>query len=246
MKVVANGSLIQLISLPNLFPVNCYLVEEDDAVTLVDAALPFSAEGIIEAVSRLGKPLKHIVLTHAHEDHVGALDRLKQTYPDAKVAISARDAKILSGNRELEEGEAAVPIRGGVPKTIRTRPDILLREGGRIGSLQAIEAPGHTPGSMAFLDVRTNALIAGDAFQTLGGVAVAGQLKWRFPFPKFGTWDAETALASAKKLFAAKPALLAVGHGSMITDPQPAMKEAINQAERAIERMKRNGAKTGA
>jgi glyoxylase-like metal-dependent hydrolase (beta-lactamase superfamily II) len=234
MKIVKYGSLIQLTSLPNMFPVNCYLVEEEDSLTLVDAALPFSADGIIEQVKRSGKPLSHIVLTHAHDDHVGALDRLKLFFPEAKVAISVRDAKLLTGNKELEAGEAAAPIRGGVPKNVGTRPDILLREGDRIGSLQAVAAPGHTPGSFAFLDVRSHALLAGDAYQTQGGVAAAGQFNWRFPFPKFATWHAETALMSAKKLLELKPSLLAVGHGAVLSDPLHAMKRAVGQAELAM------------
>ena len=61
-------------SLVPLFPVNCYLVEEENEVTLIDAALPGSYKGIIQAVNQLGKPLQHILLTHAHGDHVGSLD----------------------------------------------------------------------------------------------------------------------------------------------------------------------------
>ena len=40
--------------------------------------------------------------------------------------------------------------------------------------------PGHTPGSMSFLDIRNKALIVGDAFQTRGGTAVSGQMKFWF------------------------------------------------------------------
>lgn len=246
MKVVNYGQLTQLISLPNLFPVNCYLVEEDDALTLIDAGLPFSAAGIIDEVKRKGKPLTRIVLTHAHEDHVGALDKLKEYFPNAVVAISERDGKLLAGDKSLEPGEATAPIRGGVPKSVKTRPDILLRDGDRIGSLEAFASPGHTPGLMAFLDVRSNALIAGDAFQTIGGTAVAGQIVWLFPFPKFGTWHAGTALQSAKKLLELKPSLLAVGHGKVLTNPLEQMKKAVQQAERTLEGAGTHGAKTGA
>ncbi|MES9793628.1 MBL fold metallo-hydrolase, partial [Priestia megaterium] len=38
--------LYQLTFLPRFFPVNCYLVEEKDSLTLIDAALPYSASGI--------------------------------------------------------------------------------------------------------------------------------------------------------------------------------------------------------
>ncbi|SCM04984.1 Protein of unknown function [Bacillus cytotoxicus] len=65
--------------------------------------------------------------------------------------------------------------------------------------------------SQKILDTRNDALIVGDAFQTCGRVAVAGQLKWLFPFPALGTWHAETALKSAQKLLQYKPSVLATG-----------------------------------
>ncbi|GJM82733.1 hypothetical protein HMSSN139_52290 [Paenibacillus sp. HMSSN-139] len=94
-----------------------------------------------------------------------------------------------------------------------SRADVTFTDGERIGSLLAVAAPGHTPGSFALLDTRSGALIAGDAFQTRAGIAVSGTVRPLFPFPALATWHKETALASARKLAGLKPSLLAVGHG---------------------------------
>src|SRR4029077_16220187 len=75
------------------------------------------------------------------------------------------------------------------------KPDRLLEPGDRVGSLEVIAAPGHTPGHIAFLDTRNRALIAGDALQTRGGLAVAGDTRPLFPFVALGTWDKTAALA---------------------------------------------------
>lgn len=232
MKVTKTGAVYQVTFLPRIFPVNCYLIEEEKTLTLIDAALPYSAKGILEVAQQIGKPIENIVLTHAHGDHVGALDELRSALPGVTVSISIRDARLLTGDRTLDPGEPDTPIRGGVPKNVKTVPDVLLREGDRIGSLEAVSAPGHTPGSMAFLDTRSNALIAGDAFQTRGGVAVSGTIKPWFPFPAWATWNRETALASARKLAALKPQLLAVGHGPMIENPVSVIEKAIAETER--------------
>jgi glyoxylase-like metal-dependent hydrolase (beta-lactamase superfamily II) len=234
MRVRQYGLIYQLTFLPRMFPVNCYLVEEDEELTLVDAALPYSTKAILGAAERIGKPISRIVLTHAHEDHVGALDALKQALPKAKVFISKRDAKLLDGNRALEADEPQTPIRGGVPKSVKTIPDVLLSDGDRIGSLEAIAAPGHTPGHMAFIDTRSKALIAGDALQTRGGVAVSGTVKWFFPFPAMATWNKNAALDSAMKLHSFEPSLLAVGHGVVIENPASALVYAIEQAKKAL------------
>lgn len=236
MKMIRYDHVVQLTFFPRLFPVNCFLVEEQDDLTLIDAALPFSAKAIVQAAERIGKPIRRIALTHAHDDHVGALDRLKEMLPEAEVAISARDARLLAGDIALDPGEPQTPIRGGVPKAVRTRPGRLLADGERIGSLRAVAAPGHTPGLLAFLDERSGALLAGDAFQTRGGVAVSGQRKALFPFPAWATWHAETALASARRLRELQPSLLAVGHGMPLQRPAAAMDRAIREAEAALER----------
>lgn len=226
----------QLSFMPRLFPVNVYLVEEEDGLTLIDTGMPFSIKGTLAAASSAGKPIRRIVLTHAHGDHVGGLDGLKQALPEAKVYISERDAKLLRGDVSLESGEPQTPIRGSIPKTIHTTPDILLRHGDFIGSLKAIATPGHTPGHMAFLDQRSGILIAGDALQTRGGLAVSGKVNPWFPFPAWATWNKPAAIESAKALTELEPALLAVGHGPMLASPRTRMQEAIAAAEARLGR----------
>ncbi|MEX2415802.1 MAG: MBL fold metallo-hydrolase [Paenibacillaceae bacterium] len=236
MRVIQKQTVYQLTFLPRFFPVNAYLVEEENGLTVIDAALPYSVKGILKAATRIGKPITRIVLTHAHGDHVGALDALKAALPQVPVFISARDARLLAGDRSLDENEPQSPIRGGVPKAgkVKTKPDVLLNDGDHVGSLLAIAAPGHTPGNMAFLDTRNRALIVGDAFQTRGGMAVTGQVRPLFPFPAMATWNKEVSLATARKLSELNPSLLAVGHGLMVENPQVKIARAIKSAEHQL------------
>ncbi|AZK46131.1 MBL fold metallo-hydrolase [Paenibacillus lentus] len=234
MRVLQRKYIWQLTFLPRLFPVNCYLIEEEESITLVDAALPYSAAGISKVIEDRGKPLTRIVLTHAHDDHVGALDRLKARYPEAKVYISEREARLLAGDRSLQAGEPQTKIRGGVPSGVKTRADVLVHEGDSIGSLLVIATPGHTPGSISLLDTRTKALLAGDSFHTRGGLTVTGHLRWAFPFPALATWSKETALASANKLTDYQPTLLATGHGELLLDPTEEMQKALIAARRQL------------
>ncbi|WP_102693617.1 MBL fold metallo-hydrolase [Rummeliibacillus pycnus] len=235
MKITQHDQLFQLSFMPRLFPVNCYLIEETDRLTLIDAALPYSAKSIIKTAQQIGKPIANIILTHAHNDHIGSLDTLKTLIPNVQVSISARDFRLLKGDTTLLENEPTTPIRGGIPKKVQTKPDRLLKDGDLIGSLEVITAPGHTPGSIALLDTRNGHLIAGDAFQIRGGIAVSGVLKPAFPFPAFATWNKQVAVDSAKKLVNLNPSLLAVGHGQMIEQPVQIMKQAIEEASRLIE-----------
>src|SRR3954452_4575670 len=106
MRMIKNGNLYQVTFMASVFPVNCYLVEEADGLTLIDAALGFCTKGIMKAAETIGKPITKIVLTHAHEDHVGALDSIKEVLPEVPVYISIRDHRLMNGDRSLEPHEA--------------------------------------------------------------------------------------------------------------------------------------------
>jgi glyoxylase-like metal-dependent hydrolase (beta-lactamase superfamily II) len=254
MRITSHGHfLTQLTKFPRLFPVNCYLVHEEDGLTLIDAAIPGCEEAILAAAQRLGAPIRRIVLTHAHADHVGSLDALRVRLPEAEVLISARDARLLAGDKTLDADEPQAAIAGGFQK-VDTRPTRLLADGDSIGSLQVIAAPGHTPGHIALLDTRDRSLVAGDAFQTRAGLAVSGTLRLLFPFPALATWHRPTALAasaitrsiaadgcsstspwptalaSARRLVSLNPARLAVGHGEVLEQPSAAMERVIAEA----------------
>jgi glyoxylase-like metal-dependent hydrolase (beta-lactamase superfamily II) len=219
-----------LVRLTRLGFVNAFLVVEDDGLTLVDTMIGRSQDAILAAARDLGLPIARIALTHAHGDHVGSVDALAAALPNATVAISARDARFLAGDKTLDPGEPRSKLSGSYPK-IETRPGLLFAPGDRIGSLEVIAAPGHTPGHVAFLDTRDRTLIAGDAYSTLGGVATTAKVNPRFPLPGIATWDKPTALRTAKELRALDPARLAVGHGNVVDNPGAAMDAAIAKAE---------------
>jgi glyoxylase-like metal-dependent hydrolase (beta-lactamase superfamily II) len=242
MRITHYGSsLIQLTRFPRVFPVNCYLVREDDGLTLIDCALPGSAAAILAAARTLGRPIRRIVLTHAHMDHLGSLDALHQLLPEAEVLVSARDARFLAGDMRLDRDEPQTKLRGAY-QTIVTKPSHLLEDNDRVGSLQVISTPGHTPGHIALFDVRDGTLIAGDAFQTRAGVAVSGTLRPLFPFPAMATWNRPLALISARRLRSMVPTRLAVGHGEVLEQPLAAMDGAIAVAARALGEVQPHGA----
>lgn len=230
MKVQDHGN--HLIQLTYYGFVNVYLLREDDGFTLIDTALESCARSIVQVARQFGLPITRILLTHAHTDHSGGLDAVHSLVPDAEFIMPARDARFLTGDMRLDAGEPRDKLRGGW--VIRkTRPTRLVQEGEHVGSLEVIATPGHTPGHCSFLDTRDRTLIAGDAYQTLGDVAVSGTLTI-FPLPALSTWHKPTALSSARKLRALEPGRLAVGHGRVLTEPLAAMDRAIAYAARSI------------
>ena len=212
---------------------NNYLVREADGLTLIDANLNGSQKAILAAAETIGLPITRITLTHAHGDHVGSLDAIAALLPEAEVAFTSRTAEFLQGKLELRPDEPQAELKGSFMER-STRATRLLEPDDMIGTLRVIAAPGHTPDQIAFLDERDGTLIAGDAFQTAAGTAVAGITRWLFPFPAMATWHLPTALETAVSLRNLNPTRLAVGHGRVLENPASQMEQAIREAEAKV------------
>jgi glyoxylase-like metal-dependent hydrolase (beta-lactamase superfamily II) len=214
-----------LIQLTRVHFVNAYLVREDDGFTLVDTTMSGAADALISAAHEAGGAIRRIALTHGHGDHVGSLDALSAKLGETvSVLMPEPDARIHSGD-PVVEGK----LPGSWPN-LQTTPTDLLAAGDRVGSLEVVPTPGHTPGHVAYLDTRDRTLLAGDVYTTYGRAAITNDFYLRFPFAAMATWDKGRNLDSASALRELDPTLLAVGHGPALRDPGAAMDEAIDRA----------------
>lgn len=222
--------------------VNCYLVREHgrdgepDSFTLVDTGLTGSADDILAAARTAGAPIRRIVLTHAHGDHVGSVDALMQKLSGENgapaLAATARSVPLLiqPPDKSLQEGEPRGKIKGSLPG-IRSALTHTLVEGELYGSLRVIETPGHIPGHISLLDERDGTLFAGDALVTVGSLTISGYAPWTFPLPNFATWNKDVAIASVRRLLNYPIERYASGHGVVRGGGVAALREAILKAE---------------
>jgi glyoxylase-like metal-dependent hydrolase (beta-lactamase superfamily II) len=217
-----------LIQITRLHFVNAYLVREDDGLTLVDTTTAGAADDLVTAADEAGAAIRRIALTHGHGDHVGSLDALKEGLGDSvQVLMPELDARIHAGEHVVEG-----KLPGSWPD-LKTSPDIRLSGGDRVGSLEVVATPGHTPGHVSFLDTRDRSLIVGDVFTSYGRLAVSSHFYLRFPFATIATWNRPRNVESARQLRAMNPTALAVGHGPIVQAPDAAMGQAITRAEQA-------------
>ena len=73
--------------------INWYVVEDEGALTVIDAGMPAHRPMLDELLSRLGRSLADVaavVLTHPHVDHIWIAERLR-TEAGAPVFVHAAD-----------------------------------------------------------------------------------------------------------------------------------------------------------
>lgn len=219
-KITQIPSLIQLTVYPYIFPINCYLWEVNNELILIDTNKKGAGEKISQYIRTLSKPLKSIILTHAHSDHIGGLSDIKQNFPEAQIFLHQHEfptyEKYLNDNKLDDLSLQNVEF---------------VREGDNIGGLSILETPGHTPGSISLYNSQEELLFCGDLLQVQGGFAVCGDKRILFPFPTYGTADFHQSLISANDIKDLAVSFLCAGHGAIITDYNQRIESVINRGE---------------
>lgn len=210
---------------------NCYLVRETDGFTLIDTTVNAAAKSILAVLHTLDAPVRRVLLTHAHLDHVGSVDPIAAKLPGITVAIAERSLPLLRRppDKSLRPSEPTDNFGGGLPG-IATPVTHQTTEGELFGSLRVIDTPGHIPGHQSFLDERDGTLYAGDALVSIGRLSVCGWTPWYFPLPTLVMWSKTLALASARKLLDLPIQRFACGHGAIREGGIPALQQAISKA----------------
>lgn len=236
MRIKEYNNFYQITFLPHVFPVNCYVYEEKSTLTVIDIGFHYFIKDIMSLSERLKKPVTSLIITHPHKDHIAGLDKFKNTFHKADIYISQRDSLLLKGDYNLFANEEKNKIKGGFV-TLKTNPNYLVNDGDFIGSLKIISTPGHTPGSISLYDHTTKVLFVGDLLQMKGGLAVAGDTRWKFPFPALATWSKEKSIESVKKISKLEIEYLATGHGEILHNPINKINLAIKSAENKLKKI---------
>ena len=183
-----------LISGVNMLPgmVNVYLLKTSDGYALIDTGFPGSADKILKALAAEGiQPhgVKHIVLTHAHPDHIGSAAALKRS-TGATVYAHAEDAPIIHAGKGFRKMKAAPGLRNKIMFKVLsafqrelegTVVDKLVADGESLPfdkDLVAIHVPGHSKGQLALMLNRDGGLLfVADACINRGGMQLTAAIE---------------------------------------------------------------------
>jgi hydroxyacylglutathione hydrolase len=141
------------------FQENCYVIgdEETGVGAIVDPG--DEATRIALTVEQTGLEIGHILITHAHIDHVGAVAALVDEYA-CPVLMHAEAEPMLN---QLPTQAMMMGLRfGKVPTVDRHIEDEEVLEIGGL-RLRSLYTPGHAPGHLAFYVESESVVFAGDA-----------------------------------------------------------------------------------
>jgi glyoxylase-like metal-dependent hydrolase (beta-lactamase superfamily II) len=138
-----------------VYAANCYLLvdEETKECAVIDPG--GDAEDIIKYIKEADVIVQHILLTHGHADHTGAVGKLKEEF-NVSAHIHKKDGDYIT-NGEFIFG----PLKYKGDNVLLTK-DICEGSVFRIGNIEirCIETPGHTPGGVCF--IAENQIFTGD------------------------------------------------------------------------------------
>ena len=190
--------------------VNAYLVDDDGAVTLVDAGMPRDGRRIRRELGAAGfapDDLDRILVTHYDPDHVGGLSAFDDV--DVPVHAGAADAPLVSGDRRPSwtDRKGLFHRLAGPFLAPPANPVIPLADGDTVGSFTVYETPGHTRGHVAYVSEDLSVAMLGDAVSESDG-----RLKLA---PRFLTHDVAAAGRSVRDLSERAPEfdVAGMGHG---------------------------------
>ncbi|RKD95276.1 MBL fold metallo-hydrolase [Halopiger aswanensis] len=194
---------------------NAYVLGRDPAV-LVDPA------GRSAALDRLvaDAKIEHIVVTHPHPDHVGALAAYAAE-TDATVwartgrAAGFRAATGVDPDRELRPG-TIIELEGTGTKGTGSLDE----------RIRILDAPGHTSDHIAFEAGRNGPICCGDCAVRDGSVAVTAP-----------EGDMRAYLTTLRRLRAIDPPRLYPGHGPPIDAPRDACERLLAHRRRRERRI---------
>jgi glyoxylase-like metal-dependent hydrolase (beta-lactamase superfamily II) len=203
---------------------NMYLIEAGDKLALVDTAISEKQiDQTAAALAKAGRSLDevgHVLITHAHMDHIGGLAALQQRV-NAVTYAHRRDTLVIRGEQspprpDPDQLRGLARLMGMMtsqtPVIEPANVSRELSEGDRLDEvlpgLEVIELPGHSHGQVGFWWPERRLLFGGDVmFRWPWGL--------RMPFLAF-TPDEAAARGSIRRVAEMDVDILCLGHGAPI------------------------------
>ncbi|MBC8309101.1 MAG: MBL fold metallo-hydrolase [Phycisphaerales bacterium] len=139
------------------YQTNCHVLTQGDECWVVDCG--YSPEPLIEYLETEKLQPKAILLTHCHADHIAGLDKLRDSIGNVPVYCHPIEHSWNMDPTLNLSGFAGTPITVSPPdKTLQDGDVLSLGD----STWRVVHTPGHSPGSVCFINDDANEAIVGD------------------------------------------------------------------------------------
>jgi hydroxyacylglutathione hydrolase len=144
----------------NPFQTNGYVCHDEREAVLVDPSwqAPQEQQAVVDYIQRKGLVVRHLLLTHAHIDHIFGCTFSVEHFGQG-IQMHREDVPLL---KRAEEQAMFFDVPIAVPPA----PAAFLQEGDTIAwdasTWRVLHTPGHSPGSVCFVDEANRFVIGGD------------------------------------------------------------------------------------
>jgi glyoxylase-like metal-dependent hydrolase (beta-lactamase superfamily II) len=206
--------------------VGSYLLAGENEIALIDPGPGSTYEALLSTLREAGydpQQVTHLIATHIHLDHAGAMGTLAKLMPRARVLVHSKGAphlidpsKVVASAARIY-GERMQTLWGAIEAVPEERVHILedediLRVAGR--RLEVHYTPGHAVHHVIFFDAHSGELFAGD----VAGVRLQGIDYVRPPTPP-PDLDLEAWSSSIDTIKRLRPDVLYLGHFGPTSNP---------------------------
>ena len=141
------------------FQQNCTLLFDEQTKSGVVVDPGGDLDRIQNAIKQIGMTVEGILLTHGHIDHAAGADELRE-----KLGVKITGPHL--GDKFLLDGLEAQARQYNFPGVRNVTPDRWLVEGDSVtvagAPFQVLHCPGHSPGSVVFVNVEAGIALVGD------------------------------------------------------------------------------------
>ena len=121
-----------------------WAINTSEGIIVIDSNFHYSSKELVLGLLNFGldpNNIKYVVITHAHDDRYWGAKALQDTYPKARIAMSAADWDLVAKDNS--------------PAEFKPRRDMVVTDGQKITlggvTVTTYITPGHTPGTLSLI-----------------------------------------------------------------------------------------------
>jgi metallo-beta-lactamase class B len=121
-----------------------WAINSSEGIIVIDAGFHYNSKELVMGMLNFAldpNDIKYVIVTHAHDDRYWGARGLQDTYPNARIAMSAADWDVVAKDNS--------------PTQFKPRKDMVITDGQKITlgdvTITAYVTPGHTPGTLSLI-----------------------------------------------------------------------------------------------